>query len=153
MLAPLARLDVAAVDPSTLGRLDEDPNVTSKTRFWNAVLVLLSAGNLVSVWFAARPGEPWHATIHAALALGFGLWAQGRMRLEQRRHPGLTDLADERLERLDRIERAIDAVAIEVERIGEMERFASKILAARSSELEPSVTIPKPTPARTITPR
>jgi len=55
--------------------------VASKTRFWNAVLVLLSAGNLVSVWFAA-PGEPWHATIHAALALAFGLWAQGRMRLE-----------------------------------------------------------------------
>ena len=55
--------------------------MASKTRFWNAVLVLLSAGNLVSVWFAA-PGEPWHATIHAALALAFGLWAQGRMRLE-----------------------------------------------------------------------
>jgi hypothetical protein len=54
--------------------------VASKTRFWNAVLVLLSAGNLVSVWFAAQPGEPWHATTHAALALAFGLWAQGRMR-------------------------------------------------------------------------
>jgi len=69
----------------SLGRLEEDPNVASKTRFWNSVLVLLSAGNLVSVWFAARPGEPWHATIHAALALAFGLWAQGRMRLEEPR--------------------------------------------------------------------
>lgn len=57
--------------------------MASKTRFWNAVLVLLSAGNLVSVWFAARPGEPWHATIHAGLALAFGLWAQSRMRLEE----------------------------------------------------------------------
>lgn len=59
--------------------------MASKTRFWNAVLVLLSAGNLVSVWFAARPGEPWHATIHAALALAFGLWGQRRMRLEEAR--------------------------------------------------------------------
>jgi hypothetical protein len=59
--------------------------VASKTRFWNAVLVLLSAVNLASVWFAARPGEPWHATIHAALALAFGLWAQGRMRLGEAR--------------------------------------------------------------------
>jgi hypothetical protein len=59
--------------------------VASKTRFWNAVLVLLSAVNLASVWFAARPGEPWHATIHAALALGFGLWAQRRMRLGEAR--------------------------------------------------------------------
>ncbi len=59
--------------------------MTSKTRFWNGVLVVLSAGNLVSVWFAAQPGEPWHATIHGALALGFGLWAQGRMRLDEPR--------------------------------------------------------------------
>jgi hypothetical protein len=57
----------------------------SKTRIWNAVLVVLSAGNLVSVWFAAQPGEPWHATIHAGLALGFGLWAQARMRLQEPR--------------------------------------------------------------------
>jgi hypothetical protein len=118
--------------------------VTSKARFWNAVLVLLSAGNLVSVWFAAQPGEPWepwHATTHAALALGFGLWAQRRMRPEQPRDPGLAALADARLER---IERSIDAVALEVERIGEMERFASKILAGRASELEPRGPAPDP---------
>jgi hypothetical protein len=57
----------------------------SKTRVWNAVLVVLSAGNLGAVWFAAQPGEAWHATIHAGLALGFGLWAQARIRLEQAR--------------------------------------------------------------------
>jgi hypothetical protein len=61
--------------------------VASKTRFWNTVLVLLSAANLVSVWFAARPGEPWHATIHAALAVGFGLWAQLRIGREEPRWP------------------------------------------------------------------
>ena len=44
------------------------------------MLVLLSAVNLAAVWFAAQPGEPWHATIHAALALAFGLWAHGRIR-------------------------------------------------------------------------
>ena len=55
--------------------------MASKRGVWNAVLVLLSAVNLGAVWFAARPGEPWHATIHAALALAFGLWAQSRMRV------------------------------------------------------------------------
>jgi hypothetical protein len=59
--------------------------VAPKTRFWNGVLVVLSAGNLVSVWFAAQPGEAWHATIHGALALGFGLWAQSRIRLGEAR--------------------------------------------------------------------
>jgi hypothetical protein len=34
------------------------------------------------VWFAARPAEPWHATIHATLAVLFGLGAQ---RLSYRR--------------------------------------------------------------------
>lgn len=70
--------------------------MASKTRFWCVVLVLLSAGNLVSVWFAARSGEPWHATIHAALALAFGLWAQGRKRLEEAQlHAGALDEGNE----------------------------------------------------------
>lgn len=127
------------------GLATEDPQVSAKSRFLNAVLVLLSAGNLVSVWFANGPGEQWHATIHAALALGFGLWAQHRLRLGLRTDPAIANGSDERL---GRIERAIDAVALEVERIGEMERFASKILAARASELEPKVANPQPTAAK-----
>jgi hypothetical protein len=124
--------------------------VPPKTPFRNGLLVVLSAANVVSVWFAAQPAEPWHATIHAALAVGFGLWALSRIQRQERGDPAPTSLSDERL---DRIERAIDSVAVEVERIGEMERFASKILAARSAELEPRVNPPKPVPTRTDTPR
>jgi len=32
--------------------------------------------NLAAVWFAARPAEAWHATLHAVLAVLFGLGAQ-----------------------------------------------------------------------------
>jgi hypothetical protein len=56
--------------------------MTFKPKIWYPIAAVLSAANLVSVWFAAAPAEPWHATTHAALALGFGLWAQ---RLHQRR--------------------------------------------------------------------
>jgi hypothetical protein len=56
--------------------------MTFKPKIWYPIAAILSAVNLVSVWFAAAPAEPWHATTHAALALGFGLWAQ---RLRQRR--------------------------------------------------------------------
>lgn len=52
-----------------------------KPRFWNAVLGVLSVGNLGAVWFAAVPGEAAHAMIHATLALVFGLWAMGRMQV------------------------------------------------------------------------
>ena len=47
-----------------------------KHRAWIPVAWLLCLGNLISVWFAARPAEPWHATIHALLAVLFGLGAQ-----------------------------------------------------------------------------
>ena len=123
--------------------------MTEKTPFRNGLLVVLSAANVVSVWFAAQPAEPWHATIHAALAVGFAFWAQRRIERQQRLEPRSTGLANERL---DRIEGAIDSVALEVERIGEMERFASKILAARAEELEPRANPPKPVPTRTNTP-
>ena len=51
-----------------------------KHRAWVPVAWFLSVANVVSVWFAARPGETWHATAHALLAVLFGLGAQ-RLRL------------------------------------------------------------------------
>ena len=47
-----------------------------KHRAWIPVAWVLSLANLGAVWFAARPGEPWHATAHAVLAVLFGLGAQ-----------------------------------------------------------------------------
>ena len=51
-------------------------------RIWQPVAAVFSVANLAAVWFAATPGEPWHASIHAALAVGSALWVQ---RLEGRR--------------------------------------------------------------------
>jgi hypothetical protein len=111
----------------SLGTLEEAPNMASKTRFWNGVLVLLSAGNLVSVWFAAGPAEPWHATIHAGLALGFGLWAQRRMRLEEARsHPVLDNESEAETEVLR------DEVGEVRRELGEMQErldFAERLLS------------------------
>ena len=50
--------------------------MTFKPAIWYPIAVALSAINLVAVGFALRPAEPWHAVMHAALALGFGLWAR-----------------------------------------------------------------------------
>ena len=40
-------------------------------------------------------------------------------------------------ERLERIEQAVDAIAIEVERISEAQRFATKLLAERIKDSPP----------------
>lgn len=55
--------------------------MTFKPSVWYPIAGILSAINLVAVGFAAQSGEGWHAGIHAALAVAFGLWAQ---RLRQR---------------------------------------------------------------------
>ena len=50
--------------------------MTFKPAIWRPIAAVLSALNLVGVGFAAGEAEPWHAGIHAALAVAFGLWAQ-----------------------------------------------------------------------------
>ena len=92
-----------------------------KHRAWIPVAWLLSLGNLVAVWFAAQPAEAWHATIHAMLAVLFGVGAQRLM--ARQRTPLRAGVGDDREQRL---EQAIDAIAVELERVGEGQRFVTK---------------------------
>ncbi|MFL5459107.1 MAG: hypothetical protein ACJ8AY_00345 [Gemmatimonadales bacterium] len=63
--------------------------MTFKAKIWQPIAVVLSAVNLVAVGFAAGAAEPYHSAVHAALALGFGLWAQRlRGRLQSKDGPG-----------------------------------------------------------------
>jgi len=109
-----------------------------KHRAWIPIAWLLSIANLVSVWFAAAPAEPWHATAHALAAVLFGLGAQ---RLEVRRK--LTAVAGTVRQRElegglasgdpQQLAQALEAIAIEVERVGEGQRFLTKILTERDA--------------------
>ena len=107
-----------------------------KHRAWIPIAWLLSLVNLGAVWFAAVPAEPWHATAHALLAVLFGLGAQ-RLMARQRAssHAGAAVISDDHAKRL---EQAIDAIAIEVERVGEGQRFVTKLLAERGLEIDRS---------------
>jgi len=112
-----------------------EPIMWFKHRAWIPVAWLLSLGNLVSVWFAARPAEAWHATIHALLAVLFGVGAQrlmARQRTPSRAQPAIGD------DRERRLEQAIDAIAVELERVGEGQRFVTKLLADRGLQLDRS---------------
>jgi hypothetical protein len=50
--------------------------VSFRLKRFSPILALLSAANIVAVWYAASHAEPWHAAFHATLGVGFGLWAQ-----------------------------------------------------------------------------
>ena len=122
-----------------------------KHRAWIVVAWLLSLANLIAVWFAAQPGETWHATAHALLALLFGLGAQ---RLWLRSQPGTSASVVTRQElegRLDSLDtrptaQALDAIAVEIERIGEGQRFLTKLLTEREARLPDAIRSPTEPP-------
>ena len=121
--------------------------MTFPPRIWEPIAWVLCLANVGGVWFAARPAEPWHATLHAGLAVLFGLWAE---RLAVRQHAvisGSDPQMVQRLAALERIELIVEATAIEVERISEANRFMSKLLAERGEAQSPESR-----PKRVITP-
>lgn len=69
-----------------------------KHRAWIPIAWLLSLGNVLAVWFAAVPAEPLHATVHALLAVLFGLGAQ---RLALRKKPAADEDVAGRLRELE----------------------------------------------------
>jgi hypothetical protein len=96
--------------------------MTFKPAIWYPIAVVLSVVNVAAVWFAARPAEPTHATIHAVLAVAFGLWAQ-RLR---RGHGGGRLQAG-----LEAVEIDVDAMRQELSEAQERLDFAERLLAQR----------------------
>ncbi|MDH3497626.1 MAG: hypothetical protein OER21_12770 [Gemmatimonadota bacterium] len=50
--------------------------MTVKSALWHPIAVGLSLVNVAGLGYAVASAEPWHAAIHGALALAFGVWAQ-----------------------------------------------------------------------------
>jgi hypothetical protein len=105
------------------------------------VAVLFLAVNVGGVGIAAVAGELPHAGIHVALALlgAYAVWllAPGRFTRRTARHgeaefpaPSAPSLLDGRLTQL---EQAVDTVAIEIERIGEGQRYMTRLFAERGA--------------------
>jgi hypothetical protein len=110
---------------------------------WVPVAWLLSAANIGATWFAAMPGEAWHATTHALLAVLLGVGAQRlatRQALQRAGGAGalggidLASLRQADSETLQRLEQSVEAIAIELERIGEGQRFITKALVEGDRE-------------------
>lgn len=69
--------------------------MTFKPRVWEPIAWILAGINVASVYFAALPGETWHATVHAVFGVAFALWAVRLRRL--RREPMSDGSTAERL--------------------------------------------------------
>ncbi|HYC33549.1 MAG TPA: hypothetical protein VEB59_14770 [Gemmatimonadales bacterium] len=96
-----------------------------KPAVWQPIAIGLSGVNLVAVGFAAGAGEGWHAGVHAALAVAFGLWAQ-RMRLR----PGALEVpADDTETRLEALESDVSILRGELAEAQERLDFTERVLA------------------------
>lgn len=94
--------------------------MTFKPGIWYPIAIVLSVGNLAGVGFAAAAAEPWHATIHATLAVVCGLWAH-----RLRRSPGGGDLQA----RFEALEAEVGRLGQELSETQERLDFAERVLA------------------------
>ncbi len=101
--------------------------MTFKPAIWRPIAIVLSAVNLVAVGFAAGDAEPWHAGIHSALALVFGLWAQ-RLRRDPEGSRGSNSELQAGLEAL---EADMGQMRQELTEAQERLDFAERLLAQR----------------------
>jgi hypothetical protein len=102
--------------------------MTFKPAVWRPIAAVLSVANLVAVGFAAGAAEPWHATIHAGLALAFGAWAQ---RLGRAPAPAEPE------GRLEELAAEVDQLRGELADAQERLDFAERVLARESSTRRP----------------
>ena len=98
-----------------------------KHRAWIPVAWVLSFGNLVAVWFAARPAEPWHATIHALLAVVFAL---GARRLMARQRPDAQNEDwQQTIDQNEHLQQTIEGMQPRLQELEEHLDFAERLLA------------------------
>jgi len=91
---------------------------------WRVAAMLFTTVNLVGLGMAAAAGEEMHSALHVVLSLAgaAAVWRLGRQ------HALVDTARAERAEaRLEQLQQSIDAVALEVERIGEAQRFHAKL--------------------------
>ena len=106
--------------------------MSRRSWLWRAGAAVFVVINLGGMLLAAGMGEQLHAAAHAVLMfLGVGAYLIWRLGPQRQDLPG-TQQADERIEYL---QQSVDAIALEVERIGEAQRFNDRLRAERDTTL------------------
>ena len=99
------------------------------SRFWRVAAILFLVVNAGGAAWAMARGEQMHAEMHLAL-FGAAFVGYAFSRAAQARNLGppdrLPEIEDPRIEQL---QRSIDAMALELERMGEKQRYAEKLKA------------------------
>lgn len=101
--------------------------MTRRAKLWLHGSSLFAVFNAGYALYVARMGDGWHAVGHLVLVL-LGMYVAWRMRRPRSGSKAAqTQAAPLFDERLERIEQSLDAIAVEVERVGEGQRFVTKL--------------------------
>ncbi|MFN2398528.1 MAG: hypothetical protein ABR543_07775 [Gemmatimonadaceae bacterium] len=102
--------------------------MTRRSKIWLVVASLFTLINLAGAGYAAALGEGLHTALHVGLMfpgayLMWRLWPRAGRHDPPRVHRGE--------ERMEQLQQSVDAIAVEVERIGEAQRFTAKLQQER----------------------
>jgi hypothetical protein len=117
--------------------------MTRRSKVWLVVAPLFIFANFAGGVVAAARGELLHAGIHAGLLLlgAYIVWRLAPRRYARRiwRRGGsvIPALHRDLTDRLTHLEQSVDAVAIEVERIGEGQRFMTRLFTENGTPRAP----------------
>src|SRR5688500_2907517 len=100
--------------------------MTRRSKLWKLAVGAYAFINVAGMGYAWRMDEEMHAMAHLFL-LVLGLAGYVGWRLARRGQP--QDLAQVQLaeQRIEYLQQSIDAMALELERIGEAQRFSDKL--------------------------
>ena len=111
--------------------------MTRRSKLWLGAAVVFVVVNLAGAVLAAMAGELLHCAAHVALLVP-GTWLTARLyRRGQGTGEGIDANAaapEEFTDRLRNLEQSVDAVAIEIERIGEGQRFMTRVMSDRAAD-------------------
>jgi hypothetical protein len=109
--------------------------MTRRSILWRVGAAIFTVANVGGAVYAYAMGEVPHATVHVLLLAlgvsGYLIWLLASRARRQNANPA--QLPDGRL---DYLQQSVDAIALEVERIGEAQRFNEK-LRAEKREIPP----------------
>ena len=110
--------------------------MTRRSKLWLAAASLFTLINVAGAVQAVASGEGLHTAAHVGLAI---LGAYFVWRLVQRPRQQQQDLSSGRptVERIERLQLSVDAIALEVERIGEAQRYIAKLAEERAQKSPP----------------
>jgi len=110
--------------------------LTRRRRVLFVLALVFAAINLGGLFIALRDRELWHSIAH--IVLGFLSLYAASMLARTRSAESAYDAPphDQLTARLNQLQQSLDTIAVEVERIGEAQRFNAKVVAQRAEAAE-----------------